>query len=59
MEQIFSVTTNIGLLDFDKVNKYLKDNPNATVKSVTPITQHGQDTMRYYGVVIVIEDKNI
>ena len=61
MNKIFSVITSNSLddYDFNKVNVYLEKNPNAEIKSITPVAQHGTHTMRYYGVVIVIDDKNI
>lgn len=59
MEKIFSVIsdTAISQSDFNVVNQYLQDNC-ATVKSVTPIIQHGDSNYRRYGVVIVVSTAN-
>ena len=55
MEKIFAVIsdTSMSQSDFSTVNQYLHDN-NATVKLVTPITQHGENNYRKYGVIIVV-----
>lgn len=46
--------------DMDDINDFLEKNPDYTVTSVTPISQHmgGETNSRgYYGAVIVVSNK--
>ena len=46
--------------EMNDINDFLEKNPNYTVTSVTPISQHmgGETHSRgYYGAVIVVSDK--
>lgn len=54
MERIFVVFTSSQLRNSDmlEVNKFLKENPYCTVKSIVPVTQH--NSSGNYGVVITV-----
>lgn len=46
--------------EMNDINDFLEKNPNYTVTSVTPISQHmgGETHSRgYYGAIIVVSDK--
>lgn len=62
MDKVFVAVNEFSFSskDMDDVNNFLKENPDYTVTSVTPISQRmgGETHSRgYYGAVIVVSDK--
>lgn len=58
MDKVFycGSDTKLSSTNFERVNTYLKENPQAQVVSVTSIEQHGSSTYRDFGVVIVVRN---
>ena len=55
MEKIFVKTSQSRLYttDFEDINDLLREGI-WTVKSITPLTQHGDNHTQYYGAIIVL-----